>query len=256
MNVDMEPAIYEFLQQASAYLVAWSCLFSWITAARIVLRIRREIAQVPDNALLTELAGLPLTFLLSVSFVRALRSADWMSMLLFLWWGPGFVATLVALLMARLRRQRINWRPLRYIISYLCKINYLAMMFVFLRFNSPGMVFAFSVWIINDQIEKAFMSLDADRTRRTFDDLWIPRICYPAGLLIPWFYADMPFHFFEIAYGSGLLILWGAGLCYIYRHGKFFALPNDPTLLRNMVYFPKLRVQSTSSQESLVPVSR
>ena len=52
--------------------------------------------------------------------------------------------------------------------------------------HSASASFAFSVWIINDQYEKACMSLDADRLRRTFDDGWLFRLLYPAGLLIPW----------------------------------------------------------------------
>jgi hypothetical protein len=248
----MNPDIYHFLENASPYLASWSCAFTGITSARIVNRFRRGLGQAPDNAVLTELAGLPLAILLSVSFVRAALRVDWLSMLLFLWWGPGFVAILLILLAARLRQRRIDWHPFRYMISYLCKINYLAFMVVFFRLDMPGMIFAFSAWIINDQYEKAFMSVDADRTRRTFHDFWLPRVLYPAGLAIPYFYPAMAWRSFCLIYGTILFILWAAGLSYVKRHGKFFALPDDPSLLRNMVYFPRLRVGEafpTNSQE-------
>lgn len=238
----MHRHVFELLDAAAPYLVFWSFAFSLITTARFARKVQLGIRQVSDNAVLTELAGLPLTMLIVISFVRATLELDLASMLLLLWWGPGFVATLIALAIARLRHKRIDWHPFRYLISYLCKLNYLAYMLVFYLFDMPGPIFAFSVWIINDQYEKAFLSLDADRTRRTFHDLWLPRVLYPAGLLIPWLYPDMPFRFFSIVYGAALLALWGAGLIYIRRNGKFLSLPDDPTLLRNMVYFPRLRV--------------
>jgi hypothetical protein len=110
-------------------------------------------------------------------------------------------------------------------------------------------IFAFSVWIINDQYEKAFLSLDADRTRRTFHDRWLFRVLYPAGLLIPLIFAETPLRLFSIGYGLALLGMWISGLAYVARQGAFFHLPEDPSLLRNMVYFPKLRVQGAASEE-------
>src|SRR5262249_40042452 len=152
------------------------------------------------------------------------------------------VLTLV--IVSRLRQRRIDWHPFRYLISYLCKFYYLAYMVVFFRFGMPGMMFAFSVWIINDQYEKAFLSLDADRTRRTFHDRWLFRVLYPAGLLIPLFFPQTPWRPFCAGYGLALLGLWLAGLAYVARRGAFLELPEDPSLLRNMVYFPKLRVEA------------
>src|SRR5262249_30149422 len=156
----------------SAVLILWSFAFTLLHSVRIIRRLRQELPSSPDNALLTELAGLPLTVLQSVAFVLAVVYADWVSMLLFLWWGPGFVTVVALLIVARVRRRRIDWHPYRLLISYLCKFTYLAYMVTFFLYQMPGMMFAFSVWIINDQYEKLFLSLDADRTRRTFHDLW------------------------------------------------------------------------------------
>jgi hypothetical protein len=241
--------IYQFLERVSPVLILWSFGFTLIHGVRIVRRIRRGLDQLADNALLTELTGLPLTILQTVAFVMAAVYADWLSMLLFLWWGPGFVAVLVLLIVAWVRQRRLDWYPFRYLISYLCKLSYLAYMVVFFLHQMPGMMFAFSVWIINDQYEKAFLSLDADCTRRTFHDRWLFRVLYPAGLLVPLFFAETPLRWFSIGYGLGLLGLWIAGLVYVARGGAFFRLPQDPSLLRNMVYFPKLRVGGTAGQE-------
>ncbi len=238
----MSPEIYRFLEAASSWLVLWSFAFTLLHSVRIARRLRRGLGKLPDNAALTELAGLPLTGLQSVAFVLAALHADWRSMLLFLWWGPGFVAVLALVIVARVRQRRIDWHPYRYPISYLCKLYYLAYMVVFFRRDMPGMMFAFSVWIINDQYEKAFLSLDADRTRRTFHDRWLFRVLYPAGLLIPLFFPQTPWRPFSATYGLALLGLWIAGLVYVARRGAFLKLPEDPSLLRNMVYFPKLPV--------------
>jgi hypothetical protein len=246
----MSPEIYRFLEQTSPLLILWTFAFTLLHSVRIGHRFWRDLGKAPDNAVLTELAGLPLTVLQSVAFVLAVLHGDWLSMLLFLWWGPGFVTVLVFVIVARLRRRRIDWHPFRYLISYLCKLYYLAYMVTFFLHDMPGMMFAFSVWIINDQYEKAFMSLDADRTRRTFHDRWLFRLLYPSGLLIPLFFPETPLRPFSIGYGLALLGLWIAGLVYVARQGAFFRLPQDPSLLRNMVYFPRLRVEAAMQESS------
>ncbi len=238
----MSPEIYQFLERASPVLILWSFAFTIVHCARIARRLRRGIPPIRDNSLFTELAGLLLTGLQTVAFVMAVVYADWRSMLLFAWWGPGFVIVVVLLTIARICRRRIDWRTYRLPISYACKLYYLAYMVVFLLFDMPGMIFAFSAWIANDQVEKAFMSLDADRTRRTFHDLWLFRILYPAGLFVPIFFANTPLRWFAGAYGLTVFGLWMAGLVIVARRGEFFRVPPDPSLLRNMMYFSRLRI--------------
>ncbi len=141
----MSPEVVHLLDRAAPLLILWSFAFTLIHAVRIVRRFRRGPRKVPDNALLTELAGLPLTLLQSVAFVVAALHGDWPAMLLFLWWGPGFVVVLLIVAVARLRRRRIDWHPVRYPISYLCKLYYLAYVAVFFAHGLPGMVFAFKI---------------------------------------------------------------------------------------------------------------
>src|SRR5260370_1751561 len=100
-------------------------------------------------------------------------------MLLFLWWGAGFVVVLAVVIVARVRQQRIDWHAFRYPISYLCKLYYLAYMVTFWLHDTPGMMFAFSVWIINDQYDKAFLSLDPHPPRPTFHPPSLFPLLYP-----------------------------------------------------------------------------
>lgn len=67
------------------------------------------------------------------------------------------------------------------------------------------------------------MSQDADRTRRTFHDLWVPRVLYPAGLLTPWFATALPLRGLCLVYGMTLLGLWIAGLVFVARRGRFLS---------------------------------
>ena len=84
------------------------------------------------------------------------------------------------------------------------------------------------------------MSMDADRLRRTFDDNWLLRILYPGGLLIPWFAPGLAYRSALGVYGAVLLCAWLLGIAYVKRKGLLRVRPADPSLLRNMVYFPKL----------------
>ncbi len=233
--------LYLFMERAAPWFVAWSALATVVTALRVVGRLRSGVAKVPDSAVWTELAGLPLTLFQSVAFVWAVAADDALSALLFAWWGPGFIITVVAVVRSKRRKAPIDWLPLRVAISYACKLTYLAYIAVFLCRGMPGMVVAFSAWIINDQIEKAWMSLDADRLRRTFDDRWLFRVLYPAGLLTPLVFPQMPWRTPLLIYGTILIALWLAGIAYVARKRQFFVRPDDPGLLRNMMYFARLR---------------
>lgn len=233
--------LFDFMERCAPWLVLWSSAFTIITTIRIARRISRGVEKVPDSAAYTELAGLPLTLLQSVCFGWAVWAGDWLSMLLFVWWGPGFFAVAFLVVAAKIRKQPIDWHRWRMLISWLCKGYYLAYVAAFLYLGTPLILLAFSVWIINDQYEKAFMSLDADRLRRTFDDYWLFRLMYPAGLLIPLIYAAPSWRGFLTAYALLLLALWLGGVAYVWRKGALRQRPADPSLLRNMVYFPKLR---------------
>ena len=223
--------LYEFLERWAPVQVFWSSVFTAITAARAARRLRAREGAFHDSAILTEAAGFPLTAVQSVAFVWAALRGDVLSMLLFLWWGPGLIATVALVL---LKKKRVMYR-LRIPISWACKIAYLVYIAVFATMGMPQAIFAFSVWILNDQVEKAYLSEDADRTRRTTHDVWLFRVLYPAGLGVPWV-VPVAFPVFFRVYGLALFALWIGGLAFVARRRKFRTLPEDPTLWRNILY--------------------
>jgi hypothetical protein len=253
--MNLFPELYQFLESTAPFLTLWLFLFSLINLIRIIRLRRLGGEKVGHNRTLTELAGLPLTLLQTAAFFRALGAGDVISMFLFLWWGPGFFATVFYIAWCRHRRKPPNWLPGRHIISWACKLNYLACMIVFAVMDAPAMIFVFSAWVINDQFGLAFLSLDADRLRRTFHDYWIIRLLYPLGLFLPAFASDMPLREFCALYGIALFLAWMAGILHVKRRVGWNRMPDDPTLLRNMVYFadPKNRGHPESKPDPTPP---
>ena len=70
----------------------------------------------------------------------------------------GLVATVIAVTVFKGRGKALMFR-LRTPISWACKISYLAYIAVFAWLRMPQAIFAFSVWILNDQVEKASAEL-------------------------------------------------------------------------------------------------
>jgi hypothetical protein len=219
-------------------VLIWLMMFLPIIIAKIIILRRKGIRKSQDSMYFTEAIGLPLTFGQPVVFAYALYLLDIPSLLLTFWWGPCFLAIVVAVLWSKKVGHAINWQPYAGIISWLCKLVYCAYLLAAWYWQMPKLAFALSAWIASDQIEKSFASLDADRTRRSFHDFWLIRLAYPLLLLLP-FYANLSL-VYQI-YGVILLALWLAGLIYVWRQKEFMNLPEDPTLLRNMRYFKRLK---------------
>ncbi len=233
----LDPALYAWLETFSPYLVGWTALFTAATSVRVVRRLSSDGERVPHSAAVTELAALPLAALQSACFVKALGSRDVISALLFLWWGPGFVATALYVGACALRKTKPAFFRYRVAISWACKLNYLAFALVFLWLGRYALLFVYSAWIINDQYGLAFLSMDADRLRRTFHDYWIVRAAYPLGLLAPYFVWDIPFAWAYRPFGAALLLLWSAGVVYAAKRHGFDRPPSDSALLRNIIYW-------------------
>ena len=231
----LNPTIYQFLEGVSSYLIFWIVLFLGLTLYRSCLLLIFAKPNPRYRTLISELPGLPLVLLQSVCFVWSVSVYDWVSAFLFAWWGPGFLIVAFIYLYAKKQKIEFNWRPLARFSSYTCKINYLAFMAVFYYFEMPGMMYVYSVWIIHDQINMAVFELNADRTRRTFEDYWIFRICYAALLFVPFCY-EMEYQTFFQGLGLLLFTLWVGALYRIYQSRTFFKKPKDLEFLRNIIY--------------------
>lgn len=223
-----------WMESQADFILFWLAAFFPIILLKIFLLKVKGIERARDSMLFTEAIGLPLTFMQPVAFVLAVMNSDWISAIVTFWWGPGFLFVVGLVIWSKLRRREINWTSWRTLISWLCKILYVVYVLLCLIWQLPKLAFALSVWIASDQVEKSFASLDADRTRRTFHDFWLIRILYPTLLFIPLLH---PFSTFMTVFGIVLFLAWLAGLIFVYRKNRFMELPDDPTLLRNMMYF-------------------
>ena len=218
------------------FILYWLIAFLPLILFKIAYLRYKQIRKSRDSMVFTEAIGLPLTFLQPVVFVKALFMLDWLGALVTLWWGPGFLYVVILVLWRKYKKRKINWGNSGITISWLCKIHYLVYIGLALLWDMPKLAFALSAWIASDQIEKTFASLDADRARRSFHDFWLIRMLYPLLLFAPFLY-DLELIF--KVYAVVLFVLWAGGLYYVVRAREFMNLPDDPTLLRNMLYFRK-----------------
>lgn len=217
-------------------ILYWLMAFFPVIIFKIFYVRYKGIRKNKDSMVFTEAIGLPLTFLQPVVFFKSVFMFDWLGALLTVWWGPGFLFVVFLVLWKKYKKLKINWGNSGIYISWLCKIYYLVYIGLGFMWGMPKLIFALSAWIASDQIEKTFASLDADRTRRTFHDFWLIRIMYPTFLFTPYFFnLEVPYKIF----GSLLFVLWLSGIVYVYRAKEFMNMPDDPTLLRNMLYFRK-----------------
>ncbi len=230
--------IYNFMEAQAFWLSWWVLAFTFINLYKIFNRFVRKIPAASQHTLYVEAAGLPLVLLHSVCFVKALIALDFISALLFAWWGPGFLWVAILYLRKMKKGQHMKWGNSRKIISWICKINYLIFVAIYWKYECYTIIYVFSIWIINDQLMLAWLSNDGDRFRRTFHDFWFFRLCYPAGLFLPFLF---PASFQNSAicsiYGLSLFVTWLSGIFYLFKIGKFMQLPQERGLLRNMTYF-------------------
>lgn len=234
----MNREIYTFMESNSYWLSWWILGFTLINLIKICQRFLKKEEAGSQNTFYVEAAGIPLVLLHSVCFVKSLSSLDFVSILLFAWWGPGFLIIATLYIQKMREGAHLKWGKTRNLIAWICKVNYLIFAVIYWKLGCYGMLFVFSIWIINDQVMMAWLSDDADRFRRTFHDFWVIRLLYPVGLSLPLFFPES-FMYAQIwaAYGSGLFLIWLVGITRLYRQKKFMQLPKDQGLLRNMTYF-------------------
>lgn len=232
---------YVWVEQMAPIAVAYSAVFTLYTLYRIAFKLFYRIPRMRDSAFLSEVNAAPITAMLTYMFVVSVVNCDLTQLLLYAWWGCGFYISVAVIVLAARRGKTVNWIPVRVPISWACKLCYVALMIVFYRRAMPVTMFTFSVWIIGDQVGRLFMYYDADRTRRTFDDAWLFRLCYPLGLFLPLVsQAHVPYRPAMAGFGLVLMVLWLVGLVDVARRGELMKLPPEAKTLRNMLYYDEL----------------
>ena len=230
----MDPAVYRLFDRACPIILGWLLGFIALTIGLLVKRAwSGQTHRHRESLIGGELPGILLVLMHSVCFVYALHLHDWLSALIFGWWGPGFlvVATLV------LMKRPVAWRRIARATSFSCKLNYLVLVGLFLHYGFAAPVFAYSLWIMHDQVRLAWLQQNADRTRRVWEDFWLPRICYPLFLAIPFVVADLPLRWACAGAAALIAVLWLWGLARLVRQGLFRRRPASFTdNLRDIVY--------------------
>lgn len=235
----LDPSIYHFMNNMAPYLNIWVALFFIITIYKITVTQINPQKKFSYGALFSELPGLPLTLLHTVCFVKGFILHDYVSVLLFAWWGPGFIITAIWALYIKMKKIAFDWTTIGYITSIACKVEYLIFMIIYYLFDCYSIMMAFSVWIIHDQINLAWFNNNADRTRRVLEDYWIVRLAYVGFLFIPFFSSDMPNRYFSLILGLSLFILWVLAIIKVIRSGNFYFRPGHQEFLRNIIYLTK-----------------
>lgn len=234
----MNQDVYQFFESASPYFFIWLSIFLAVTIFQIGLKLKRTSYQLNEGMVLGELPGLPLLILHSVCFFYALFLMDWISAIVFAWWGPGFIYVAYLMLTKR-RREPIDWGKYATPISLACKINYLVLVAIFFFYQLYGAIFSYSIWIMHDQIKLSWFEGNADRTRRLTEDFWIFRIAYPAFLFLPFFVSNFPLNTFSCLLGGVIFILWVIGMVRLISQKGFYKKPSTTENLRDIVYTPK-----------------
>jgi len=240
----MNKEIYLFMESNAFWLSCWILAFTLINLLKIYTRFSNGKDAKVQNTFFVEAAGIPLVLLHSVCFVKALFSNDIISALFFAWWGPGFLIVAFLYIAKMKKGEHLKWGGTRNLIAWICKINYLIFAIIYWQLSCYGILFVFSIWIMNDQLMMLWLSDDADRTRRSFHDFWFIRLLYPAGLFLPLFFQES-FQYYQLWAGYGLFIFltWSVGVIRLINIKKFMDLPKDQGLLRNMTYFKDQEVQ-------------
>jgi hypothetical protein len=231
----IDTSIYFWMNSLAPYLNAWVACFFAVTLLKISISVLKPNIKLSYGSLISELPGLPLTLLHTACFIKAVLANDIISMMLFVWWGPGFILTACWYVYIKIRKISFDWTPFGYATSVACKVNYVLFVLVYFYLGCYELIIAFSTWIIHDQINLAWFNKNADRTRRIFEDFWLLRLGYVAFLFLPFLF-NMPYRNETAIFGSLLFIMWVLAIVKVTKSGNFFNRPSHETFLRNIVY--------------------
>ena len=230
----MHPEVFQFFGRAAPVIVLWLMGFVALTVVTLIRRALEGRSDVYRDSLAGgELPGILLVLMHSAAFGYALWLGDWLSVLLFAWWGPGFlvVAGLV------LAKRPVDWKRFALFTSVACKLLYVALVIAFFAHKVLLPIYAYSLWIVHDQVRLTWLQHNADRTRRLIEDKWLPRVGYPAFLGLPLFVDDLPLRLPCLVAGAIVGGLWVLGLARVLRRGDFLRRPESFTEnLRDIIY--------------------
>lgn len=230
----MDPAVYQLFDRAAPVIIVWLMGFLALSLTVIARNaIQGRTARHRDSMIGGELPGILLVLMHSVCFVYSCVRHDWLSAVIFGWWGPGFVV--VAILV--LAKRPVPWKTIARTTSIACKLNYLVLVGLFLHYRCLAPVYAYSLWIMHDQVRLAWLQGNADRSRRLLEDTWLPRLCYPAFLVLPFISPTFPLRWWCAGVAVVVWTMWIAGLMRLVRQGRFRTRPESYTAnLRDIVY--------------------
>lgn len=101
-----------------------------------------------------------------------------------------------------------------------------------------SIIYTFSFWIVHDQIILAWFCINADRTRRIFEDFFLIWLLYLGSLFIPFFIKIPNSQIFQ-PISILLFILWIFSVRRLMNRGVFFNRPSGKgTFLRDIIYLP------------------
>lgn len=226
--------IFELINTSAYYNIIWINFLYIITICRIILPGFNERIETYDGNL-SELTGLPLVLMHTVAFLYGIYKYDVLSTVLFSYWGPCFLVVAYIYTQIKKNNMRFNWKPFGLPSSYLCKVMYLVFVAIYMYYELYEAIYFFSVWIMHDQIHLIWFHNNADRTRRTFEDGWIFRLCYPALLFISLF-VNTRADTYLLILGVAVLIGWLLSLVKIINENEFYRKPENLEYLRNIVY--------------------
>lgn len=236
MCINSEISVYQIFDEYSKYVILWLNLFCIITFVKILFNAKNlfeknKLIEKKENIILEELPGITLILLHTICWYM---SENYVNKLIFLYWGPLYIVTGYFVVF----KKQINWRNIALLSSISCKIFYIFFVLKFFMLNFMLPIYCYSVWIMHDQIRLAWFKNNADRTRRLFEDWFVPRIGYPLFLLLPFF--DKTFYYREFCMCISILIIvfWIGGLIKVIMSGNFFVKPKlyNYSFGRDIVY--------------------
>lgn len=233
----MDSQVYQLFDGATPVMVVWLGVFVALTLVQILLAAVRGTGSERNRVVSSEVSGFPLIAMHTVCFVYAVWLGDWLSAILFGWWGPGFVYFAYVVVSSKLRKVSVDWSRHGRWTSIACKLYYVVLVAVLYYHDAYGPIFCYSLWIMNDQVALAWLQQNADRTRRVSEDVWVLRIAYPVLLALPLLDQDFPLRAFASVLAIVTAGAWIAGLYRVVMKFEFARRPSSYTdNLRDIVY--------------------